>query len=1009
MVVVPLRYHIGLGIYLSGLKRGTKYKRRHLCTLTIGLTTLGFTAKGRGNSDCEGTRETKNVVVAHLHSSGETTTNKLPVTREQTQKLTQNKTTTMMLPSASKPLTTLWVLLTALYSGGVGNVTARNITGPARTSCDASYSAPCSRVNSEWLVTDTAKQLSARLMQGQQLPTSRADSATANAVFELVNQGTFNMETGFYPFIFDRISGRCVAHGGNPSLFVNKTLQEIFQDMGIGFSLSDQLHQRFIQAADKGAWAEYMWREDETSKIANKAAFVTGLLDQYYLGVGYATEQLPLDLPCSDKYDSWCSINNVRSLVGKAETRLNEAISLEQFEATLFDISFDRDEYFVPGGHYLFMYRYDGPLKAHAHLHRFAGESLDFIFQELNRDPQEGMELHNALRGAAEGQGDGWVQYPWKNKVDEPEYTKIAYVVKIEFMGEDYYLGCGYNFIMGDVVSSTSLFELGGGDNQEEEAEIHEEEEEICPGSNLPCSFGSSLQLTSHAISHCISSASSPNDVFHAVTHDPQFKIGDIYTFMFDFNGTCVAHGGNPDFIGMHTADIFHAVGVTTVDDTETHNLFREAAEAGGGYVLYDFSVPGEPDYFQKMSYIFQLTLEGRSYYGGVGFNHERAPLHPDLDTGSQLDGEPIACSSQYGSKCSELNSQALLGQALGDLIVASSETKVRASGMASAAMNIQDMLSDITAGNVLYKMNDFHVAVFALDQSLCYATKERESIVRRDDSGCCVAHGGNATYVGKTWQDILDAQSITSIRGRDLHDRLIGQTDRGGTWMEYSWAESSGGAKNKIAFSSRFKDNDQSYYVMVEYFAKLPPVTCDACPSDMECTHSGQFFCEPKEGVESFRESAGFVILLSVVLGVPCMGIFCWIGKKKEERQAKAQIKQIDQQMQTITKQMEHEKKTASKANKLVASLFPEQVHDRLMEQMEAEQVLGEDDSETNGVDPSERGHLNNYNIVGEEAEFAPISNQPAICDLFPEATISFADIVGFTAWSSTREPSQV
>jgi class 3 adenylate cyclase len=30
-------------------------------------------------------------------------------------------------------------------------------------------------------------------------------------------------------------------------------------------------------------------------------------------------------------------------------------------------------------------------------------------------------------------------------------------------------------------------------------------------------------------------------------------------------------------------------------------------------------------------------------------------------------------------------------------------------------------------------------------------------------------------------------------------------------------------------------------------------------------------------------------------------------------------------------------------------------------------------------------------------------------IADLFPETTIIFADIAGFTAWSSTREPSQV
>jgi class 3 adenylate cyclase len=30
-------------------------------------------------------------------------------------------------------------------------------------------------------------------------------------------------------------------------------------------------------------------------------------------------------------------------------------------------------------------------------------------------------------------------------------------------------------------------------------------------------------------------------------------------------------------------------------------------------------------------------------------------------------------------------------------------------------------------------------------------------------------------------------------------------------------------------------------------------------------------------------------------------------------------------------------------------------------------------------------------------------------IADLFPNTTIMFADIAGFTAWSSVREPSQV
>lgn len=41
--------------------------------------------------------------------------------------------------------------------------------------------------------------------------------------------------------------------------------------------------------------------------------------------------------------------------------------------------------------------------------------------------------------------------------------------------------------------------------------------------------------------------------------------------------------------------------------------------------------------------------------------------------------------------------------------------------------------------------------------------------------------------------------------------------------------------------------------------------------------------------------------------------------------------------------------------------------------------------------------------------AEIGAITKDEPIADLFPEATVMFADISGFTAWSSTREPTQV
>jgi hypothetical protein len=481
---------------------------------------------------------------------------------------------------------------------------------------------------------------------------------------------------------------------------------------------------------------------------------------------------------------------------------------------------------------------------------------------------------------------------------------------------------------------------------------------------------------------------------------------------MYDFNGTCVSDGLVPENVGMSAQDILVASGVANLDGEELHEKFREAAELGGGYVVYDWTKANDDnEVFRNLAYIFRLTREGRDFYGGVSLNHERTPLQRELDTGTQKNGSLIPCSSQYGSRCSEINSQAILGQALGDLIMASSETKIRISFLSLTNSSIQDVFSNITLGNDLYQINDFHIAVFALDQSPCYVSEEEQGVIRRDESGCCVAHGGKSSYVGMTWQEILDSQSITSIRGRDLHDRLVGQIDRGGHWIEYSWAQSSGGARTKIAFSSRFRDNDQSYYVTVEYFADAPPPTCNACPSNMQCTEPGQFFCEPKVEEVKFYQTSYFIILIFAVVGIPCLGIcFCWIGKKREEHHAKTQLEEIDQQMQTMSKQMEQEKKTATRANKLVASLFPQQVHDRILQQIEEGENSTSEDNEVE--DPEEetftKGEWAKY-MKGESIKKSSKTRSAPIADLFPGATISFADIVGFTAWSSTREPSQV
>jgi class 3 adenylate cyclase len=98
----------------------------------------------------------------------------------------------------------------------------------------------------------------------------------------------------------------------------------------------------------------------------------------------------------------------------------------------------------------------------------------------------------------------------------------------------------------------------------------------------------------------------------------------------------------------------------------------------------------------------------------------------------------------------------------------------------------------------------------------------------------------------------------------------------------------------------------------------------------------------------------------------------------------------------------------TATKQNAIVSSLFPKSIQKQLMEDMETQE-------ERTKNNKSGTAHLRNY--LMEEATGAKqqknevdsaLPSKP-IADLFPDTTIMFADIAGFTAWSSVREPSHV
>jgi class 3 adenylate cyclase len=104
-----------------------------------------------------------------------------------------------------------------------------------------------------------------------------------------------------------------------------------------------------------------------------------------------------------------------------------------------------------------------------------------------------------------------------------------------------------------------------------------------------------------------------------------------------------------------------------------------------------------------------------------------------------------------------------------------------------------------------------------------------------------------------------------------------------------------------------------------------------------------------------------------------------------------------------------------AARANAILSTLFPKNVRDRLFEERE---LTEKDGNKKPLLDlPGNKARLSNFLIEARDlnAEDADADDadfmykSKPIADLFPETTILFADIAGFTAWSSTREPSQV
>jgi len=91
-----------------------------------------------------------------------------------------------------------------------------------------------------------------------------------------------------------------------------------------------------------------------------------------------------------------------------------------------------------------------------------------------------------------------------------------------------------------------------------------------------------------------------------------RFVRGNLYLFVFDYNGVCKANGRNPRFAGQNLLN------TKNIHGNRPTQLLIDKARAGGGWISYFWKNPATKKTAQKINYVKPLGDEfliGSAYY----------------------------------------------------------------------------------------------------------------------------------------------------------------------------------------------------------------------------------------------------------------------------------------------------------------------------------------------------------------------------------------------------------
>ena len=303
--------------------------------------------------------------------------------------------------------------------------------------------------------------------------------------------------------------------------------------------------QSIINTAQAGAgWLTYEWAGSTKVSFVQKVV-IEG--NEYIIGCGY--------YPHSKKYAAIGLVKGAVSLFN--QDRKSGYPVGDSFGA----IGYPKSERFVFGDLYLYALDFDGMIRAQ-------GEDSELIGSVvLNRKDAKGKEINKEiiekLKPKQEGEGI-WIEYVSKNAL------KYAYAEKVkDEKGNYYFIACGYY----------------------PETDRDNVRDLVRRGYQYMKASGTSIAA---------------KDFTDRATNT--YRLGDIYLFVYDMKGKCIAHGGNSSFVGQNQFDFKDQDGMYYIRE------YIDQANVGGGWV--DAKLKNS---FQA-TYVEKIDMGVDSYVIGAGF-----------------------------------------------------------------------------------------------------------------------------------------------------------------------------------------------------------------------------------------------------------------------------------------------------------------------------------------------------------------------------------------------------